>query len=38
LIGIGPEHEKAIHRIMEEHIKRRFLTTDPNQIVVKRIA
>jgi len=37
-IGIGPEHEKAIHRIMEEHVKHRFLLKDPNAVVVKRIA
>lgn len=37
-IGIGPEHEKAIHAIMEEHVKRRFLTADPNAVLVKRIA
>jgi len=37
-VGIGPEHEKAIHRIMEEHVKRRFLIADPNAVLVRRIA
>ena len=37
-VGIGPEHKKAIHAIMEEHVKRRFLTANPNAVLVKRIA
>jgi hypothetical protein len=37
-VGIGPAHERTIHTILEEHIKRRFLITDPDQVLVKRIA
>ena len=37
-VGIGPAHERTIHTILEEHIKRRLLIVDPNQVLVKRIA